>query len=292
MPPFCGFSVEQECECPRHPSPLAPVVGRNTCCQPIVRSSGSRAYHPFDRQPAGESRLNLVGWAGNATGGEVAQAAVRAPLDQLGPVEQKAREWIDRYGVTLRSVTAIAAAVFCLLGERVSAWQLPICVAVIGWAIVRLRGGGGQHPSAARGRSGGRLLRRSDHALDHIRGRGHQPNWFRDQCRQSRQPDLDLEPSPVGGRAATRTVIGCYLIGAMLVEGIEFTAGIFVGLSCCPFRRASPGSGRDLSSRCPGGRPCRRGQARHRGEIDVTNARRAADASTGRSCTTRPPPPC
>ena len=52
--------------------------------------------------------------------------------------ESRTRRLIDRYAVTIRWITALAAAVFCLLSPRVSSWQVPICVLVVGWAVVRL----------------------------------------------------------------------------------------------------------------------------------------------------------
>jgi anti-sigma regulatory factor (Ser/Thr protein kinase) len=45
---------------------------------------------------------------------------------------------VDRYAVTLRWVTALASALFCLLGDQVSRWQIPICLAVMGWSGLRL----------------------------------------------------------------------------------------------------------------------------------------------------------
>lgn len=57
---------------------------------------------------------------------------------QPRPAQARTMLLIDRYAVTLRWVTALASAVFCLLGEKISAWQLPICVAVIAWSLLRL----------------------------------------------------------------------------------------------------------------------------------------------------------
>ena len=52
--------------------------------------------------------------------------------------ESRARRLIDRYAVTIRWITALVAAVFCLLSPRVSGWQVPICALVVGWAVLRL----------------------------------------------------------------------------------------------------------------------------------------------------------
>jgi len=52
--------------------------------------------------------------------------------------ESRTLQLIDRYAVTIRWITALAAAGFCLLSPRVSSWQVPICVAVLGWATFRL----------------------------------------------------------------------------------------------------------------------------------------------------------
>lgn len=58
--------------------------------------------------------------------------------EQQRPAETRTLSLIDRYAVTLRWITALASAVFCLLGEQISGWQLPICLAVIGWSLLRL----------------------------------------------------------------------------------------------------------------------------------------------------------
>ena len=58
--------------------------------------------------------------------------------DQRSHAESRTRRLIDRYAVTIRWITALAAAVFCLLSPRVSGWQVPICVLVLGWAVLRL----------------------------------------------------------------------------------------------------------------------------------------------------------
>ena len=52
--------------------------------------------------------------------------------------ESRTRRLVDRYAVTIRWITALAAAVFCLLSPRVSSWQVPICVLTLGWAVLRL----------------------------------------------------------------------------------------------------------------------------------------------------------
>ena len=52
--------------------------------------------------------------------------------------ESRTLRLIDRYAVTIRWITAPVAAVFCLLSARVSSWQVPICVLVLGWAVLRL----------------------------------------------------------------------------------------------------------------------------------------------------------
>jgi hypothetical protein len=57
---------------------------------------------------------------------------------QITSAESRTLRLIDRYAVTIRWITALAAAVFCLLSPRVSSWQVPICVLVLGWAVLRL----------------------------------------------------------------------------------------------------------------------------------------------------------
>ena len=52
--------------------------------------------------------------------------------------ESRTLQLIDRYAVTIRWITALAAAGFCLLSPRVSSWQVPICLVVLGWAVLRL----------------------------------------------------------------------------------------------------------------------------------------------------------
>jgi signal transduction histidine kinase len=58
--------------------------------------------------------------------------------DQSGPVESRTRILVDRYGVTIRWTTSGIAALFCLLSPRLSVWQIPICLIVIAWSIFRL----------------------------------------------------------------------------------------------------------------------------------------------------------
>jgi len=57
---------------------------------------------------------------------------------QPGPVESRTLILVDRYAVTIRWISAGIAAVFCLLSPRLSPWQVPICLIVIGWSVLRL----------------------------------------------------------------------------------------------------------------------------------------------------------
>ena len=68
---------------------------------------------------------------------EIAQQTSAQDHAQI-TAESRTRQLIDRYAVTIRWITALAAAVFCLLSPRVSSWQVPICVLVLGWAVLRL----------------------------------------------------------------------------------------------------------------------------------------------------------
>jgi hypothetical protein len=61
-----------------------------------------------------------------------------APIASVITAESRTLRLIDRYAVTIRWITALVAAVFCLLSPRVSSWQVPICVLVLGWAVFRL----------------------------------------------------------------------------------------------------------------------------------------------------------
>ena len=63
--------------------------------------------------------------------------ALRRP-DPPGPVESRTLILIDRYGVTIRWISSGIAAIFCLLSPRLSMWQIPICLIVIGWSVLRL----------------------------------------------------------------------------------------------------------------------------------------------------------
>jgi len=67
---------------------------------------------------------------------EIAPAEINSADESSA--ESRTRRLIDRYAVTIRWLTALAAAVFCLLSPRVSSWQVPICVLTLGWAILRL----------------------------------------------------------------------------------------------------------------------------------------------------------
>lgn len=65
-------------------------------------------------------------------------AAWQRVTGQPGPVESRTLTLIDRYAVTIRSITALIAAGFCLLSPRLSGWQIPICLLVIAWSAFRL----------------------------------------------------------------------------------------------------------------------------------------------------------
>lgn len=56
---------------------------------------------------------------------------------QVASAESRTLRLIDQYSVTIRCITSLAAAVFCLLSPRVSRWQVPICALVVGWAAIR-----------------------------------------------------------------------------------------------------------------------------------------------------------
>jgi anti-sigma regulatory factor (Ser/Thr protein kinase) len=74
-------------------------------------------------------------------GPEIAPADISATdisAADISAAESRTRHLVDRYAVTIRCITALAAAVFCLLSPRVSSWQAPICVLVLGWGVLRL----------------------------------------------------------------------------------------------------------------------------------------------------------
>jgi signal transduction histidine kinase len=141
--------------------------------------------------------------------------------DPVASAESRTLRLIDRYAVTIRWITALVAAVFCLMSPRVSMWQVPICALVAGWAVFRI---------AQRTRSTNTTLLRLDAALVCLVGLT-QP-LTSTAAAVIRQTGIGINTANPSGltfawRPSRRValllcsvVIVCYLIGASTVEGV------------------------------------------------------------------------
>ena len=141
--------------------------------------------------------------------------------DPVASAESRTLRLIDRYAVTIRWITALVAAVFCLMSPRVSMWQVPICVLVAGWAVFRI---------AHRTRPTTPTLLRLDAALVCLVGLT-QPLTSTSTALIT-QTGIGLNiTNPASLTFAWRPrrwtaallcslVIVCYLIGASMVEGV------------------------------------------------------------------------
>ena len=208
--------------------------------------------------------------------------------------ESRTRRLIDRYAVTIRWITALAAAVFCLLSPRVSGWQVPICLLVLAWAVFRLirRRHPDHHGAAGTGRHRGLCVGLTQPLTSTADRRAH-PDRFRDQHLQSRQPDLRLAATAGDRRAALLAGDRQLSDRRVAGRGRRSARGRCPPSTCSRSRRQSPAPCSSWSSRRPerrterprpGGRPPSRWRSPPRAA--------RPSASTGPSCTTPLPRRC
>jgi len=149
------------------------------------------------------------------------QSAVPGEAHQPGPVESRTLILVDRYAVTIRWICSGIAAIFCLLSPRLSIWQIPICVIVIGWSVLRL---------TQRRRPTTTALLYADLAVACFVGLTTSLTTTANAALNlaglgvnvANPASLTFAWQPRRRVAALLcgTVIGCYLIGASLVDGV------------------------------------------------------------------------